>query len=102
MPDHLHIFISMKPHQSMAELCQIIKSNSSKWINERNFTKTKFQWQAGYGAFSYSLSHVPRVINYVLNQEVHHARKTFQAEYKEFLIENEIEFKEEYLFHEPL
>jgi len=102
MPDHLHILISMKPHQSTSELCQVIKANSSRWINERKFTRSKFEWQSGFGAFSYSKSHVSSVATYIHNQEIHHAKKTFHKEYQEFLIEHEIDFDENYTFHEPL
>ena len=67
--DHIHLLIGLRPHQSLADLVQDIKGSSSKWINEQNFIKTKFAWQEGYGAFSYSHSHLSRVINYIKNQE---------------------------------
>jgi REP element-mobilizing transposase RayT len=54
MPDHLHIFVGMRPSQSISELLQDIKGSSAKWINEKGFLKQKFEWQEGYGAFSYS------------------------------------------------
>lgn len=80
MPDHLDIFIGMKPTQSISNLLQDIKGSSSKWINEKKFLKEKFEWQEGYGAFSYSKSQVNAVINYINNQEQHHKTKTFQEE----------------------
>jgi putative transposase len=61
--DHLHILIGFRPHQSLSDL-QDIKGSSSKWINEKKFTPMKFAWQEGYGAFSYSHSHLNKVINY--------------------------------------
>ena len=61
--DHIHIFIGMRPTQSISDLMQDIKGNSSKWVNDKKFLKVKFEWQGGYGAFSYSKSHVQNVIN---------------------------------------
>src|SRR3990167_2739132 len=80
MPDHVHVFIGMRPTQSISDLMQDIKGSSSKWINEKKFLPIKFEWQSGYGAFSYSKSHVERVIKYVQNQEAHHQRQTFRSE----------------------
>lgn len=85
MPDHLHIFFGMRPIQSLSDLMQHIKQDSSKWINQKNFVKEKFEWQQGYGAFSYSKSQASRVIAYVQNQEIHHQKITFLDEYKKFL-----------------
>ena len=102
MPDHIHIFIGMRPTQSISDLLQDIKGNSSKWINEKKFLKVKFEWQEGYGAFSYSKSQVNPVIDYIKNQEQHHATKTFQEEYLEFLKLFEIDYDERYIFKEPI
>lgn len=101
MPDHIHIFIGMRPHQSVSSLVQNIKSESTKWIKENNFSNASFAWQEGYGAFSYSKSHVPDVIRYIQNQEQHHQKKTFLEEYVEFLKVFEIEYDEKYIFKEP-
>ncbi len=100
MPDHIHLFIGMRPTQSVADLLREIKTSSSRWINERKLVKGKFEWQSGYAAFSYSKSHVPRVINYIEKQEQHHRSITFNMEYKEFLKENEIEYNERFVFQE--
>ena len=102
MPDHIHIFIGMRPTQSISDLMQDIKGNSSKWINEKKFLKVKFEWQEGYGAFSYSKSHVQNVINYIQNQEERHKIKTFQEEYLEFLEAFEVDYDERYIFKEPI
>ena len=99
--DHVHVFIGMRPTQSISDLMQDIKGSSSKWINEKKFLKVKFEWQEGYGAFSYSKSHVQNVINYVKNQEKHHAKQTFRDEYIEFLKKFDIEYDEQYIFKEP-
>ena len=98
MPDHIHIFIGMRPTQSISDLMQDIKGNSSKWINEKKFLKVKFEWQEGFGAFSYSKSHVNKVIDYIKNQEVHHKKETFRDEYLKFLKAFEIDYDERYIF----
>jgi putative transposase len=100
--DHIHIFIGMKPTQSISDLLQDIKGSSSKWINEKGFIKGKFEWQEGYGAFSYSMSHIQNVIRYIENQEEHHRKKSFLEEYIDFLEEFEIEYNERFIFHEPI
>ncbi len=100
MPDHLHIAIGMRPTQSLSDLMQDIKGNSSKWINDNKLAAGKFQWQEGYGAFSYNKSLLPKLIDYIKNQEAHHKKKTFLEEYKEFLKAFEIEYDERYIFKE--
>ncbi|HTF05477.1 MAG TPA: IS200/IS605 family transposase [Bacteroidia bacterium] len=96
--DHVHCFIGFKPAASISDLVRDIKNNSSKFISERGFVKGKFRWQEGYGVFSYSQSHVGNVYKYILNQEEHHKKQTFEREYKEFLKAFEIEHNDEYLF----
>ncbi len=102
MPDHVHVFIGMRPTQSISDLMQDIKGSSSKWINEKKFLPIKFEWQSGYGAFSYSKSDVERVIKYVQNQEAHHQRQTFIKEYTQFLNTFEIDYDENYIFKAPM
>ena len=101
MPDHVHIFFGMRPTQSLSDLMQDVKGGSSKWINEKKFIKAKFEWQEGFGAFSYSKSQASRVIAYVENQEVHHRKITFLDEYKMFLEKFEVAYDERYIFKEP-
>ena len=98
--DHIHLFIGMRPTQSISDLMQDVKGSSSKWINEKKFLNTKFEWQEGYGAFSYSKSHVQNVINYIKRQEIHHRKQTFRDEYLEFLNKFDIEYDERYIFKE--
>ena len=96
--DHIHIFIGMRPTQSVSDLLQDIKGSSSKWINEKQFLNTKFEWQSGYGAFSYSKSHVQSVIDYIANEEDHHKKESFREEYLKFLRVFEIDYDENYIF----
>jgi putative transposase len=96
--DHVHVFFELPPNLNISDLMRDLKANSSKWINENKFVKGKFHWQEGYGAFSYSRSQRHQVINYIINQEKHHSKKTFREEYLELLRNFEIEFKEEYVF----
>jgi REP element-mobilizing transposase RayT len=98
MPNHCHILIGLNPVQSISDLAKDIKSNSSKWINEQNLTPFKFNWQEGYGAFSYSKSQLDTVVNYILNQKEHHRKRTFKEEYLEFLKKFKVDYKTEYLF----
>ncbi len=97
MSDHIHILIGMRPTQSLSDLMKVVKQDSSKWINQKSFLNEKFSWQAGYGAFSYSKSDVPNVINYIKNQETHHKSKTFTEEYLQLLKDFEIEFDDRYI-----
>jgi len=99
--DHVHILLGYRPHQSLSDLVQDIKGSSSKWINERKFTRSKFAWQEGYGAFSYSRSHLLEVINYIQNQEQQHKKITFMEEYKSFLRAYNVAFDERYILREP-
>ncbi len=98
MSDHIHIFIGMRPTQSISDLMQDIKGSSSKWINEKRFLKVKFEWQEGYGAFSYSKSHVSNVVKYIENQEKHHKKESFRDEYLKFLNSFEVEYDERFIF----
>ena len=98
MPDHIHILIGMRPTQSISDLMQDIKASSSKWINEKKFLRTRFEWQEGYGAFSYGKSQIQNVITYIENQELHHTNKTFKEEYIDFLKKFEVEFDDKYIF----
>jgi len=101
MPDHIHILVGMRPAQSVSDLLQDIKSGSSKWVNEQNFCKEKFEWQSGFGAFSYGASQVSQVIRYIENQEQHHMQVSFREEYMSFLEKFEIEYNEKHIFQEP-
>jgi len=98
MPDHIHFLIGMKPSCCLSDLVREIKKSSNDFIKEKNFCKHKFQWQEGFGAFSYSHSNLDNVIGYIQNQKEHHRKKTFRDEYIDFLTKFEIEFKNEYLF----
>ena len=98
--NHIHIFIGYQPHQLIPDLLQDIKGSSSGWINQKGFTTSKFNWQEGYGAFSYSHSQIDRVVKYIMNQEQHHKKKTFKAEYLELLNKFNIEFDERYILRD--
>ncbi|MCK4662422.1 MAG: IS200/IS605 family transposase [Bacteroidales bacterium] len=98
MPDHVHIFLGQHPSYSISKTIQEIKSVSSKFINEKNWYKSKFCWQSGYGAFTYSHSQIDNVIKHIINQQQHHKKRTFRDEYIEFLNKFGIEYNEKYLF----
>ncbi|MBK9359035.1 MAG: IS200/IS605 family transposase [Bacteroidales bacterium] len=98
MPDHIHILIGYNVNQLIPDLVEKIKTSSNAWIKENRFSKFRFEWQRGYGAFSYSRLQMDNVVRYVLNQEEHHQKKSFKEEYMGILRENEIKYKDEYLF----
>ena len=97
-PDHIHFFIGMKPTCCLSDLVREVKKASNSFIKEKRFSRFAFQWQEGFGAFSYSHSQLTDVIKYIENQKGHHKKKTFKEEYLAFLKTYEIEFKDEYLF----
>ncbi|MEZ5009672.1 MAG: IS200/IS605 family transposase [Chitinophagales bacterium] len=96
--DDIHILIGMRPTQSLSDLIKQVKQDSSLWINKKRLIKSKFSWQAGYGAFSYSRDAIPNVIRYIKNQEQHHKQTSFLEEYKKILNEFNVEYNEDYLF----
>jgi putative transposase len=98
MSDHIHFLIGMRPSCCLSDLVREIKKSSNDFIKEKRFSKFKFQWQEGYGAFSYSHSSLDNVIGYIMNQKEHHKKQTFKDEYLLFLKKFGIEFKDEYLF----
>lgn len=98
MPDHIHILIGMKPTCCLSDLVREVKKASNAFVKEKGFVKYKFEWQEGYGAFSYSHSALDNVIAYIQNQKEHHKKKTFKQEYIGFLKKFEVEYEEKYLF----
>lgn len=98
MPDHVHAFMGLRPVQSVSDLMQEVKTSSSKWINQKKLVTGKFSWQEGFGAFSYSKSHVNNVIDYIKSQKEHHQKSSFIDEYLSFLRKFEIDFDERYIF----
>ena len=96
--NHIHFLIGMKPNCCLSDLVREVKKSSNSFINERDFTPYNFQWQEGFGAFSYSHSGFDNVIKYIKNQKEHHKKNTFKAEYTGFLEKFNIAFKDEYLF----
>lgn len=97
-PDHIHILIGLHPTSSVSDLTRDIKANSSKFINEKKLLSGKFNWQDGFGAFTYSKSQIDNVAKYILNQPIHHKRKSFKEEYLAILKKLGIEYDDRYLF----
>jgi putative transposase len=98
MSDHMHLLVGLNPSNCISDLVRDIKSNSTNFMNQEQFIPGKFSWQKGFGGFSYSRSHMDKVVKYILNQPEHHKKRTFQEEYLELLKLFEIEFNEQYLF----
>jgi len=96
--DHIHILIGLNPSMALSDLVRDIKNNSSKFINEKRWMKGKFQWQVGYGGFSYSRSQRSTIIAYIQNQEKHHRQESFKEEYLKILLKFDVEYDEQYVF----
>jgi len=100
MPDHLHLFVGLNPKQSISEMMRLVKGDSSEFINKEKFTKKKFYWQDGYGAFSNSRSQIDGVVKYILNQKQHHSNKTFRDEYLVMLKDYAVDYDPKYIFQD--
>lgn len=98
MPDHVHLFVGFKPSVLISDFVKEIKVESNEFIKDKKWVKGTFNWQEGYGVFSYGHSQVDSVCKYVLNQEEHHKKKTFREEYLEFLEKFSVSFDQQYLF----
>lgn len=96
--DHVHILVGMPVTTSIADLMSAVKANSNKWVNKQHFIKGKFQWQEGYGAFSYARYQRDVVIKYIINQEEHHKTRSFKEEYLKMLTDFEVSYYDKYLF----
>lgn len=97
-PDHLHLLIGLHPTIAVSDITRDIKASSSKFINDKKWMPGKFQWQDGFGAFTYSKSQIDDMVKYILNQSMHHKKNTFKEEYLSMLQKAEIEYDEKYLF----
>jgi len=98
MPDHIHILIGFNQTTTISDLVRDIKRSSSLYINENKLVGSKFQWQEGYGVFSYSRSQLGKIYDYIENQKIHHRKKNFQLEYREFLKKFDVPYDPRYLF----
>jgi REP element-mobilizing transposase RayT len=98
MSDHIHIFIGYNVNQLIPDLVENIKTSSNAWIKKNKLSNFKFEWQRGYGAFSHSRSQLNDAVKYIMNQEVHHRKKSFKEEYLEILKKNDINYNNDYLF----
>jgi len=101
MEDHVHCFLGLKPSLAISGLMQSVKAKSSKWVNESGKLTHRFEWQAGYGCFSYSHSHINRVFRYIQNQEKHHKTISFREEYLQLLQKFSIDYDGKYIFSAP-
>lgn len=98
MPDHIHILIGMTPDIALSALVRDIKAHSSRFINQKQWVVGRFEWQAGFAAFSYSRSQLDGVVRYIKNQEKHHSRQTFREEYLTLLKRFDIPYNPKYVF----
>lgn len=98
MLDHVHLLVVIKPSITILDLVRDSKAGSSNFINQQHWVKGKFNWQEGFGVFSYSKCQIDSVIKYILSQEEHHKKTTFREEYFDFLKKFEIDYNEKYVF----
>lgn len=98
--DHVHCFLGLKPVVSVSELMKAVKAKSSKYVNDHKLTPHRFEWQEGYGVFSYRQSDIDSIFKYVQNQEEHHKTQTFRDEYLGFLREFKVQYDEQYIFQD--
>ena len=96
--NHIHFLLSIKPDCCLSDLVREIKKSSNEFVKENKLSKFKFDWQNGFGAFSYSQSQIDKVVKYILNQKEHHNKKSFKSEYLDLLKKFEIKYDEKYLF----
>nr|MBI1230418.1 IS200/IS605 family transposase [Cytophagales bacterium] len=99
--DHVHCLFGFKAKHSMSNVMKSVKSKSSKWLNESNYLKSRFEWQDGYGSFTYSYGQIDQVYNYIKNQEAHHKQVTFLEEYETMLNKYKVDYEDRYIFNEP-
>ncbi|MCF6360092.1 MAG: IS200/IS605 family transposase [Cyclobacteriaceae bacterium] len=100
MPNHTHLLIGIKPNISISDLVRDIKAGSSGFINQKQWMLAKFNWQEGFGAFSYSQSQLNDVVQYIENQKEHHKKASFKEEYKLLLNKFKVDYQDAYLFDE--
>ena len=98
--NHIHIFFGLRVNESLSDLMQAVKRNSSLWINQNHKTQSKFEWQKGFGAFSYSKSHVSAVVNYIKRQEEKKKKKAFSEEYIRILKDFDVKYDERYILQD--
>jgi len=98
--DHVHCLLGLRPVVSVSELMKTVKAKSSKYINDNSLTPERFEWQVGYGVFSYRQNEVDMIYRYIQNQEVHHRTQAFRAEYLGLLKEFKVEYDEQYIFQD--
>jgi len=98
MTDHVHLLLGFNPVDSPSKIVSEIKSNSSRFVNEKGWAPPKFRWQEGYGAFSYSRAQLGDVIHYIRNQKTHHKKRSFREEYIGLLKRFDVDFSSDYLF----
>lgn len=96
--DHVHLLLWVPPTLSISETLGVLKSNSSKWVNDERRQRSAFAWQTGYGAFSVSHSNSPAVVRYIRTQEEHHKKVSFQEEFVSYLKKNGIPYDARYIW----
>jgi len=100
--DHVHLFLHLHPEFAISKTVQLLKANSSKWINDQRKLPGRFEWQRGYGAFSVSQSMSDAVKRYISKQREHHSKQSFVDEYLSMLANHQVEFDPKYVFEQEI
>lgn len=100
--DHIHLLVKLSPTIAVSDVFRVLKSSSSKWVNERSDVTETFQWQTGFAAFSVSESQAPVVKKYIDSQEEHHRRSSFEDEFIAMLTRHGIEYDPRYVFEREI
>jgi REP element-mobilizing transposase RayT len=98
MPDHVHLLVGQRPDSNLSDLVGDIKSGSTNFINRQRWVRGRFNWQEGFGAFSYSRSQLDKVVRYIRNQQRHHRSRSFRDEYLNLLRRFDVQYDERYVF----
>ncbi|MEQ9297761.1 MAG: IS200/IS605 family transposase [Cyclobacteriaceae bacterium] len=96
--DHIHLLCMLSKKIALMKLVEEVKAHSSKWIKTKGEDYKDFYWQDGYGAFSVNPSEIDVVVRYIANQKEHHRKKTFQEEYRSFLVKYQVDYDERYVW----
>ncbi|WP_373399535.1 IS200/IS605 family transposase [Algoriphagus halophilus] len=99
MRDHVHTLFRFRPSINISKVMQGVKAKSSKWVNESGYCKDRFEWQSGFGCFTYSQKEIKTVFKYIENQKHHHSKFDFHGEYLKMLTAHQIPFNHQYVFN---
>jgi putative transposase len=102
MPDHVHVLMAISMNMAPAMILQVLKAETSKWINEQRLLPERFEWQRGYGWFHISGDRIETVSRYIRRQPEHHKKESFMMEATRLMKENGVDYDPRYGFTDPV